>query len=745
MYADVIIDISAEALDRTYQYRIPKELERDVGIGSPVRVPFGRGNRLRSGFVIQITQSPAFDKERIKDILSVEKKHVPVEGQLLQIAGFLHERYGSTMNEALKTVLPVRKKVKSVEEHWLNFAMESGPVNDIIHEYERKHYKAKVRLLKGMLAEGGTLTKRMADIKYGVKKPVIDSLAREGIIAVTRERKYRNPVEECVTQQAAALPLNEEQQRIVEDFRNEYASGVRRAYLLYGITGSGKTEVYIQFLRTVLEAGKQAIVLIPEIALTFQTVSRFRAAFGERVSVMHSRLSEGERYDQYERAKHGDVDIMIGPRSALFAPFDNLGILIMDEEHEGSYISEGVPKYHSDEVARFRAGLADASVVFGSATPSVKSYLAARKGYYKEYRLTRRAGDARLPQIHIADLREEMRAKNRSVFSRILQEKLSDRLEKGEQSMLFINRRGYAGFVSCRNCGNVLQCPHCDVSMTAHKNHTGDVDTLVCHYCGHAVKMPERCPSCGSPYIAAFGLGTQKVEEMLRRLFPGAGILRMDADTTAGKNGHEHILSEFRSGNADIMVGTQMIVKGHDFPNVTLVAALAADMSMFENDYRSSERTFQLLMQASGRAGRGEKCGEVVIQTYKPEHYVIKSVSAQDAGMFYENELAFRKMMNYPPCGSMLSVSVSAEKLAEGETCIGGLAAQLRREFGERVEIIGPAAGAVRRIKDRFRLVLYVKVRTAFEMDQVRKSIDDWKEKKNDSNYLQYEVDEPVR
>ncbi len=275
MYADVIIDISAEALDRTYQYRIPKELERDVGIGSPVRVPFGRGNRLRSGFVIQITQSPAFDKERIKDILSVEKKHVPVEGQLLQIAGFLHERYGSTMNEALKTVLPVRKKVKSVEEHWLNFAMESGPINDIIHEYERKHYKAKVRLLKGMLAEGGTLTKRMADIKYGVKKPVIDSLAREGIIAVTRERKYRNPVEECVTQQAAALPLNEEQQRIVEDFRNEYASGVRRAYLLYGITGSGKTEVYIQFLRTVLEAGKQAIVLIPEIALTFRRYPGF--------------------------------------------------------------------------------------------------------------------------------------------------------------------------------------------------------------------------------------------------------------------------------------------------------------------------------------------------------------------------------------------------------------------------------------------------------------------------------------
>lgn len=742
MYADVIIDISAEALDRTYQYRIPDGLSERVAVGTPVKVPFGRGNRLLKGFVVDIKEVPAFDESRIKNIVGVEKKQVSIGDQLLQIAVFLHERYGSTMNEALKTVLPVRKKVKSVEEHWLTFAIKEERAREILHEYERKHYKAKVRLLRGMLAEGGMMTRRTADIKYGVKKPVIDSLAGEGILTVTKERKYRNPTEQWDVMSGPVRVLNEDQQTVVEDFRTEYSAGVRRSYLLYGVTGSGKTEVYIHFLRTALECGRQAIVLIPEIALTFQTVSRFRAVFGDRVSVMHSRLSDGERYDQYERAKNGEVDIMIGPRSALFAPFERLGVIIMDEEHEGSYISEGVVKYHSDEVAKYRAELAGASVVFGSATPSVKSYLAAQEGRYKEYRLGNRAGNARLPKVHVVDLREEMRAKNRSVFSRLLQEKLRDRLEKGEQSILFINRRGYAGFVSCRNCGNVLQCPHCDVSMTAHKNHTGDVDTLVCHYCGHTVKMPERCPSCGSPYIAAFGLGTQKVEEMLHKMFPTAGILRMDADTTSGKNGHEHILSQFRGGKADILVGTQMIAKGHDFPDVTLVAALAADMSMFENDYRSSERTFQLLMQAAGRAGRGDKSGEVVIQTYQPEHYVIKSVAGQDAQYFYENELAFRKMMKYPPYYSLISVSVSSEDPVGGEECIGRLAEQLQRDFAGEILLIGPACGAVKRIKDRFQLVLYIKAETVFLMERVRDKIHGWREEEcGAGHYIKYEID----
>lgn len=743
MYADIIVDISVEALDKTYQYHIPEWMEESVGIGTPVQVPFGRGNRILHGFVVNLTEQPAFDVNRIKDILKVEQKQVPVEGQLLALAGFIRDRYGSTMNEALKTVLPVRKKIKSVEEHWLNFAMDERSVRDILHEYERKHYVAKARLIRGLLAEGGTMTRRKADRQYQVKKPVIDGLVKEGILTVTREKKYRNPLdlESARQEPEASRVLNTEQREIVEDFAEEYKSGLRRPYLLYGITGSGKTEVFIRFLETVLAEGKQAIVLIPEIALTFQTVSRFRQAFGERVSVIHSRLSEGERYDQYERARMGELDIMIGPRSALFTPFEKLGAIILDEEHENSYISEGVPRYHSDEVALFRASQAGASVIFGSATPSVKSYLMAKEGRYKEYRLTRRAGDAFLPDIHVVDLRQELREKNRSVFSRILRQKILDRLEKKEQIMLFINRRGYAGFVSCRNCGNVLQCPHCDVSMTAHKNHLGEVDTLVCHYCGHAVRMPERCPECGSPYIAAFGLGTQKVEELLQRQFPMAKVLRMDADTTSGKHGHESVLSGFREGKADILLGTQMIVKGHDFPNVTLVAALAADMSMFENDYRSSERTFQLLMQASGRAGRGQKQGEVVIQTYRPDHYVIQSVAAQDAEIFYENELAYRRMLSYPPYFSMLTVRIFSEDREKGMACVRELADAVRKKFGSLVSVVGPADDAGKKRKDQFGFTFYVKARELAQTGAVKAWLDQEFDKKKYPCYIQYEVD----
>ncbi len=741
MYADVIVDISVEALDKTYQYRIPETLVSVVRIGTPVKVPFGRGNRVLGGFVVNITEQPAFDVERMKEILAVEKKQVSVEGQLLELAGFIRDRYGSTMNEALKTVLPIKKKIKSVEEHWLNFAMEKSCIQDILHEYERKHYVAKVRLIRGMLAEGGTITRRVADAKYQIKKPVVDSLIKEGVITVTRERKYRNPLEESVRQELPKKILNDEQQNVVDVFTADYQAGVRKNYLLYGITGSGKTEVYLRLLRTVLEEGKQAIVLIPEIALTFQTVSRFRAIFGERVSVMHSRLSEGERYDQYERAKNGEVDIMIGPRSALFTPFERLGIIIIDEEHETSYISEGVPKYHSDEVALYRAKQLGASVVLGSATPSVKSYLAAKEGYYEEHRLTKRAGEAQIPNIHIVDLREELKAKNRSVFSRLLQTKIQERLEKKEQIMLFINRRGYAGFVSCRNCGNVLQCSHCDVSMTAHKNHVGEVDSLVCHYCGHASRMPEVCPECGSPYIATFGLGTQKVEEMLQRQFPGAKILRMDADTTSGKHGHEGVLAGFRDGKADILIGTQMIVKGHDFPNVTLVAALAADMSMFENDYRSSERTFQLLMQASGRAGRGEKKGEVIIQTYKPEHYVIESVKQQNAELFYENELAYRRMLKYPPCYAMLTVQLSCANKQCGLNCADEMKRVALRYFGESITIVGPAENGARRLKDRFQLSFFVKAKEMQTILAVKEAWNKGIDSEEYSCYIQYEVE----
>lgn len=739
MFADVIVDISVDALDKTYQYRIPDMLLDQIEAGTPVKIPFGRGNRVLSGFVIQVTDQAAFDESRMKEILAVEKKQVSVEGQLLQLADFIRKRYGSTMNEALKTVLPIKKKIKSVEERWLNFAIDNSSVQDILHEYERKHYAAKVRLMKGLLQENGSMTTRLADKKYQIKKPVIDSLVKEGILTVTREKKYRNPEIQVESTALKDDLINDEQRNIIEDFAKEYSSGIRRPYFLYGITGSGKTEVYIRMLKHVLTVKKQAIVLIPEIALTAQTVSRFRAAFGERVSFLHSRLSDGEKFDQYERAKNGEVDIMIGPRSVLFTPFERLGIIIMDEEHEGSYISEVTPRYHADEVALYRGKLAGASVVFGSATPSVKSYYAMKEGRYKTYRLTERAGKGKIPFIHVADLREELKAGNRSVFSRILQQKIAERLQRREQTMLFINRRGYAGFVSCRNCGNVLQCPHCDVSMTAHKNFHGDVEDLLCHYCGHSVRMPEKCPSCGSPYIAAFGLGTQKVEDMLHKLFPKARILRMDADTTSGKYGHEGILSQFRQGKADILIGTQMIVKGHDFPNVTLVSALAADMSMFENDYASAERTFQLLMQASGRAGRGEKAGEVVIQTYKPEHYVIESVARQDAEFFYENELAHRRMLHYPPCQQLLTVTISADDKEGLVFCVENYVQHFEEHFS-KVQRIGPNFKQIRKRKDRFFVTFYVKAEQWEEICQVKDEIMEYSWGRKDI-YITFDVE----
>lgn len=708
MFADVIVDISVDALDRTFQYIIPEKLQAKIRIGSRVTIPFGRGNRKVAGYVIGITDTPVWSVEKMKAIENVDEKDIPVEGQLIQIAAWIRQRYGTTMNEALKTVLPIRKQIKSVEEHWLNFVVSKEAARKELDRCRLRHYKAKARLLQGMFDEGGQMTTRLAAKKYGITKPVIDGMVQAGILAVTNEKKYRNPLS-VAKEDGDGKCLNEEQTRAVETFTKEYEAGERKTYLLYGVTGSGKTEVYMEMIRTVLKQKRQVIVLIPEIALTFQTVSRFQRRFGDRVSILHSRLSEGEKYDQYERAKRGEVDIIVGPRSALFVPFARLGLILIDEEHEASYKSEKPPKYHAREVALERARQAGASVVLGSATPSVESYQAACRGEYVMLPLTKRAGDACMPQVHVVDLRQELKEGNRSVFSRILQEKIQNRLDRGEQTILFLNRRGYAGFVSCRSCGFVLKCSHCEISMTAHKNHVGNVDTLMCHYCGSTIAMPRVCPSCGSPYIAAFGLGTQKVEEMLGKMFPSARILRMDGDTTSGKHGHEEILTPFRRGEADILIGTQMIVKGHDFPNVTLVAALAADMSMYAGDYRSSERTFELLMQASGRAGRGDKKGEMVIQTYNPDQYCIQAVDRQDASYFYENELAFRRVMDYPPFGVMSAVLVLSEQKEEAAACIRALADAIRTRCGDKAELVGPAEAGLSRAKDRYRYVLYVK------------------------------------
>ena len=524
--------------------------------------------------------------------------------------------------------------------------------------------------------------------------------------ALESERVYRNPVKH---REEAPKPITftEEQQYAVDRFWEDYEKGRYGTYLIHGVTGSGKTEVYIEMIRRVVLRGRQAIMLIPEIALTFQTVMRFYRCFGDRVSIMHSRLSAGERYDQMMRAKEGNIDVMIGPRSALFTPFPNLGLVVIDEEHENTYKSEQVPRFHARETAIARAEMEQASVVLGSATPSLEAMYRARAGSYRLLELKNRSGQQELARVHTVDLRKELKDGNRSILSIRLQELMEDRLEKKEQIMLFLNRRGYAGFVSCRECGYVAKCPHCDVSLSSHRN-----KKLVCHYCGYEEEKNDVCPECGSRHIGEFRAGTQQIEDIVKARFPEAQVLRMDMDTTREKDGHEKILAAFANEEADVLVGTQMIVKGHDFPNVTLVGILAADMSLYADDYRAGERTFQLLAQAAGRAGRGQKKGEAVIQTYSPEHYAIVTAAAQDYGAFYEDEIRYRELMGYPPVENLLAVLVSCRDEALLETgCRYLREYALRVKGGEQVELIGPASPGIGKINDIYRKVLYLKTK----------------------------------
>ena len=513
-----------------------------------------------------------------------------------------------------------------------------------------------------------------------------------------------NPVKEK-EQQRHFITYTEEQEGAIRTFENDYKKGIRKTYLLYGVTGSGKTEVYMEMIRQVVKEKRQAIVLIPEIALTYQTVMRFYRTFGERVSIMNSRLSAGERYDQMMRAKKGEIDVMIGPRSALFTPFPSLGLIVIDEEHEAAYKSEQVPRYHARETAIERASLEGASVVLGSATPSMEAFYRCELGEYTLLELKRRTAKAELPEVYTVDMREELQKGNRSILSDRLHELMEDRLKKKEQIILFLNRRGYAGFLSCRSCGYVVKCPHCDVSLATHNN-----GKMVCHYCGYEETVAKKCPSCGSPHIGGFRAGTQQIEELVKKEFPQARVLRMDLDTTRSKEGHEKILSAFANEEADILVGTQMIVKGHDFPNVTLVGVLAADMSLYSDDFRSAERTFELLTQAAGRAGRGKKKGEVVIQTYSPEHYSIQTAARQDYQAFYTEEMNYRELMGYPPAEHLMAVLVACEDEALLEKGMHYLKLYaMRITKNRKVQVIGPAAPAVGKVKDVYRKVLYLK------------------------------------
>lgn len=721
-YVDVIIDISHEAIDRAFQYEVPLSLHDEISLGMQVQVPFGAGNHLRTGYVIAMGNEPKWEPDKIKQIAGIVEGQIPVEGQLVQLAEWIRNTYGSTMYQALMTVLPVKKTVRPVEKKTLRLAVTEEEGKLRLLEYQRKHYIAKARLLEALLLHG-TIPYELAKDKLRISLVTCKRLQEEGTLEILSEKQYRQS--ESRRRLLEPEPaLNPIQQSLVDEFRRDYLDGVRSTYLLHGVTGSGKTEVYMHAIDIVLAQGKQVIVLIPEIALTFQTVMRFRRHFGDRITILNSRMNEGERYDQFERIRKGEVDIVIGPRSALFAPFSRLGLIVMDEEHESSYKSENVPKYHARETALQRASMCQASVILGSATPSISSYYQAQQGNYRLWKLPQRAKAACLPEVELVDLREELRKGNRSRFSYRLQALIAERLRKGQQTMIFMNRRGYSSFVSCRSCGEAVNCPHCQVSLTYH-DHNSSQPRLVCHYCGYTEPFVKKCKSCGSTMIGRFGTGTQMVEAELAELFPSARVLRMDADTTKGKHGHEEILAAFTDGKADILVGTQMIVKGHDFPNVTLVGILAADLSLHSQDYMAGERTFDLLTQAAGRAGRGNQEGRVIIQTYDPEQSVIQSAARQDYESFYDAEIAYRRILKYPPVCAMLGVLVTARQEDLAERVAGQLAEQIRQQpFADRLRVVGPTTPVISKIKDMYRRILYLKSEDASVVLQGKDSLE---------------------
>ena len=706
IFADIIVDISHEKLDRPFQYIIPESLEDKILIGSAVKIPFGKGNRIIPGYVIGITEIPSWEVDKMKEILSVEEKKITLESELIQIAWFIRETCGATMNQALKTVIPVKSKTKEIEKSEISLAQDYQTPEtwqELLEHYQKKHAAVRIRLVEALMKQT-VLNQEYVKNVLKISSSVLKEMEKGNIITVKRTRTYRNPLTflddyRTDTDKDADVSLNEGQKQIVESI----CSDSSMVHLIHGITGSGKTRIYMELIRRTLLEGKQAIIMIPEISLTYQTVKRFFDVFGDRVSIIHSRLSPGERYDQLERARHGDIDIMIGPRSAVFTPFSNIGVIIIDEEHESSYKSETIPKYHARETAIFRAGLHHARVILGSATPSVESYYKALHGEYRLHTLSFRASGA-VAQVSVADLRAELEAGNKSIFSRRLASLIEDRLAKKEQIMLFLNRRGYAGFVNCRKCGEVLQCPHCDISLTYHSG-----ERLACHYCGYTTRMPQLCPSCHSRYIAPFGTGTEKVEALVHKQFPSARVLRMDADTTAAKGSHERILSQFAAHQADILIGTQMIVKGHDFPLVTLVGIIAADLSLYAQDYRASERTFQLLTQAIGRAGRKSDHGEAVIQTYHPENYSIVAASRQDYKEFYNQEILYRTISGYPPVMQMMAILITSDQIEDGRAAGEWLKTELEHMQEADCHVIGPVDAGIFKLKDRYRTVLYLK------------------------------------
>ncbi|MBS4217802.1 primosomal protein N' [Bacillus sp. FJAT-49711] len=759
--ATVIVDVPTLGTDKEFDYLVPEKWLGIIEPGMRVAVPFGP--RTIQGFVTGLKSNSPFIK-KLKELKEPLDLTPVLNEELLALGDWLATDTLSFKISCFQAMLPAAMKAK-YEKRFRRLNMEDNPFLDelfvgqteiswrmaeeqnslpaireeitkgnaeVIYDVKSRARKKIVKVyqtimenedilaLLNSLPSNASNQKRILEyvlkrqaIQYTAKELTetevphssIQALVKKGVFFEKNEEVYRDPFEHKQFARTQPLQLTKEQNDAITPILSTIESGLYETFLLYGVTGSGKTEIYLQSIQKVLNKGQEAIVLVPEISLTPQMVDRFKSRFGDDVAVLHSGLSIGEKYDEWRKVQRKEAKVVVGARSAVFAPFENLGIIIIDEEHETSYKQEELPRYHARDVAIYRAKHYQCPVILGSATPSLETFARAQKKVYHQLTLSKRMNNRELPPVSIVDMREEMRDGNRSMFSRELHEKLEERLNKKEQTILFLNKRGHSSFMMCRDCGYVMQCPHCDISLTYHQY----TNEMKCHYCGYNTIVPNTCPECSSNHIRYFGTGTQKVEEELYKIFPGSRVVRMDVDTTGRKGAHEKLLEHFQSGNADILLGTQMIAKGLDFPNITLVGVLSADTMLHLPDFRASEKTFQLLTQVSGRAGRHELKGEVVIQTYTPEHYSIEYAGKQDYNRFYHQEMLMRKVGSYPPFYYLTLITISHEDLMKTVSTTEKITKYVQSRISEEAIILGPVASPIPRINNRYRYQCLIK------------------------------------
>ena len=679
MVAEIILNSNAKELNRVFDYNIPETMVYKAMVGSRVFVQFGNRKQLEEGFIIGIKESSEF---KLKSIEKIVNENGLTE-EKVELAKWMARRYFCNISECIKLMLPpgtttkiIENRIKEKNENFVTIIDEEVVESDI--EEDKFKSAKQVRILKFLLDNGET---NLADLLLftDTTRDAVKALEKKNYITIEKKQVERNPFFHKVERQSKKLEFTEEQQNAYNEISDKMDKNKYEEYLIYGVTGSGKTEIYLQLIEKALNNNKTSIMLVPEISLTPQTVDRFIARFGEEnIAVLHSKLSIGERFDQWNKIKSGQAKIVIGARSAIFAPVQNLGIIIIDEEHDSSYKSESTPRYNAKDVARYLCYESNIPLVLGSATPDTGSLYRTIKKQSVLLRLNKRANNAKLPEIEVVDLREELSKKNKSMLSEKLQESIKENLENKKQTILFLNRRGFSTFVMCRDCGYTAKCKNCDITLTYHKS----TNKLKCHYCGYETKVITKCPECGSENIRYFGTGTQKLESEINTLFPEAKTIRMDVDTVTKKNSHEKILTDFKENKADILIGTQMVVKGHHFPNVTLVGVIAADGSLNMNDYRANEITFQILTQVAGRAGRGEDAGKVIIQTYNPDNFTIECVKQQNDEMFYNTEMRLRKQLKYPPFCDIIVIGVSSKD----EQITMKVAQSLHKYLKDRVE-----------------------------------------------------------